>query len=70
MIELLTSLIITFGITYIVVLKLIPRLKDRGIVGKDVHKRDKPEIPEMGGISVVAGLICGISVSYFFFTRR
>jgi len=27
---------------------LIPRLKDAGITGKDMHKPDAPEISEMG----------------------
>jgi UDP-N-acetylglucosamine--dolichyl-phosphate N-acetylglucosaminephosphotransferase len=31
-------------------------MKSRGIVGVDVHKLDKPEIPEMVGISILIGL--------------
>ncbi|MFQ6050209.1 MAG: glycosyltransferase 4 family protein [Candidatus Hydrothermarchaeota archaeon] len=67
MIEILVALLLSFGITYILVPGLIPRLKKRGIVGKDVHKKEKPDIPEMGGLSVIVGLICGISLIYLFY---
>ncbi|ALM75076.1 MraY family glycosyltransferase [Thermococcus barophilus] len=31
-------------------------MKKAGIVGKDIHKLDKPEIPEMGGIAILISL--------------
>lgn len=33
-----------------------------GIRGKDMHKDDKPHIPEMGGLSAMVGFIVGISL--------
>lgn len=36
---------------------LIPRL---GIVGQDMHKPGQPEIPEMGGLGIVAGFGAGV----------
>ncbi|WP_324736100.1 UDP-N-acetylglucosamine--dolichyl-phosphate N-acetylglucosaminephosphotransferase [Thermococcus sp. SY098] len=42
------SLILTFYTANI--------MKKAGIVGKDIHKRDKPEIPEMGGIAILISL--------------
>lgn len=39
---------------------LIPRLRVAGIVGKDLHKRGEPEIPEMGGLALVAGFTVGV----------
>jgi len=39
----------TFGAT----LHLIRVMKSKGIVGADCHKRNKPEIPEMGGLAIV-----------------
>ena len=50
------------AVTFIIVPWLIPRLKARGIVGKDLNKPGQPEIAEMGGIAVVVGFFAGISV--------
>lgn len=50
------------AITLLVVPWLIPRLKARGIVGKDLNKLDQPEIAEMGGVAVVVGFFAGIGV--------
>lgn len=38
---------------------LIPRLRRAGIVGRDMHKADRPEVPEMGGLAIVAGFGAG-----------
>lgn len=40
---------------------MIPRLKAKGIVGRDLNKAGKPEIAEMGGIAVVVGFFAGVS---------
>ena len=48
--------------TFIFLPWLIPRLKARGIVGKDLNKPGQPEIAEMGGIAVVVGFFAGVSV--------
>ncbi len=42
---------------YLLMPWLIKRLREKGIVGVDVHKLDKPKIPEMGGLGVIFGLI-------------
>ena len=47
--------------TYVILPWLIPRLKGKGIVGKDVNKPGKPEIAEMGGIAAVVGFFAGVS---------
>ena len=59
-----------FIITFLVVFILITRLKSAGIVGKDVHKPHRnnipqgrpvqPEVPEMGGLAIVIGFGAGI----------
>ncbi len=54
---LLLSLASGFISTEAILRSLIPRLKSAGIVGKDVHKPEKPEIAERGGFAVVFGLI-------------
>lgn len=39
---------------------LIPKLRAAGIVGKDLHKPGQPEIPEMGGLGLLAGFTAGV----------
>ena len=48
--------------TFVVIPWLIPRLKARGVVGKDLNKPSKPDVAEMGGIAVVVGFFAGVSV--------
>ncbi|MDO8428075.1 MAG: hypothetical protein Q7S92_02565 [Candidatus Diapherotrites archaeon] len=40
-------------------------MKKRGLTGKDMNKLGNPEIPEMGGIAVWAGLNAGITSAIF-----
>ena len=59
----LTKLGISFTVSLVVTFATIPVVADymrgHGIVGKDVHKLSKPEIPEMCGLAVIIGLIVG-----------
>lgn len=52
----LVSLLASYGFS----LALVPRLKKFGFVGKDMHKAHKPEVAEMGGISIIVGFSAGI----------
>ena len=38
-------------------------MKRKGIVGVDVHKKDRPLIPEMGGIAVLIGLTASVLIA-------
>lgn len=40
---------------------MIPKLKERGIVGNDRNKPGNPLVAEMGGIAVVLGFLAGVS---------
>lgn len=42
---------------------LIERMKKRNITGTDLNKYNKPQVPEMGGISVFFGVFGGIFVA-------
>lgn len=46
------AFIVTFAVTPIVAWAM----KKRGIVGRDIHKLTKTEIPEMCGLAIIAGL--------------
>ncbi len=52
--------LIAFLTTYLTMPKLINKLHDADIVGKDIHKEKKPIVAEMGGIGILFGFIIGI----------
>lgn len=53
----------SFTTTFTLMPKLIEYLKSKGITGVDVHKPEKPEIAEMGGIGVIIGITVGAIAS-------
>ena len=57
--EIFTVLVISFITTYLSLYVIIPQLKKIRIVGSDLNKPDRPEIPEMGGLGVISGLCIG-----------
>jgi len=57
MIKELLPLAIGYIVTDVSLSWLIPKLERAGIVGEDVHKPDKPKVAEMGGISVILGVL-------------
>ncbi|MFW5902789.1 MAG: hypothetical protein ACOCTT_02800 [archaeon] len=42
--------------------------KDLGLIVPDLHKKEKPLIPKVGGLGVIAGLIIGIILSVGYMT--
>lgn len=44
---------------------LFNRLRRRGIVGQDMNKLERPEIPEMGGIGIWLGFALGVLLAIF-----
>ena len=54
-------LIIIFAVGFFVTLLIIPYvikyMKKKGNVGYDIHKNDRPEIAESGGVSIVIGIL-------------
>jgi len=53
-------LLVAFFATYLLTPLFMRRVASAGLTGRDMHKPDSPQIPEMGGISVVAGFLAGI----------
>ena len=51
--------LVAFGVSYLTIPPLSSWLKRRGVVGTDIHKLDKPKIPEMCGLAVIAGVTVG-----------
>ena len=51
---------VSFLITFLAFPVIIPRLKKVGIIGKNMHSEKQEEVPEMGGMVMVAGFSAGI----------
>ena len=54
------SAVIAFLGTYFTTPRLINRLRIRGITGVDLHKKDHPRIPVMGGVTIAGGYFIGM----------
>ena len=61
---LFATIVISFLATYMTIPYFIRFLNRAGIVGRDMNKLNKPEVPEMGAPIVVLGFLTGI----FFYT--
>ncbi|MCG3108008.1 Phospho-N-acetylmuramoyl-pentapeptide-transferase [Metallosphaera sp. J1] len=59
MLDVLLPLIVAFIVTILTTKWVMGVSKRSGFVGKDVNKPDKPEIPVLGGIGILAGLVAG-----------
>jgi len=60
-VEFVGAFVVSLATTYLIVPWLIPKLKAKGITGKDLNKPGKPEVAEMGGIATVVGFFAGVS---------
>ncbi len=54
------SLLLSFFATLALVPVVMRKMRAAGFVGKDIHKRGNPTIPEMGGLAVVGGVLAGL----------
>jgi len=55
----------SFISTFLTTKYLIKKFRQRGIVVKDMYKKGHPDVPWMGGIAILFGVISGIIVSQF-----
>ena len=58
-IELFIPILLSFGVTFFITSYWIKRAKTAGLTGRDMHKPNKPEIAESGGIPVILGFLIG-----------
>lgn len=63
MMGLLSVFIAGFIGTYLATPKIARKLSDAGHVVQDMNKQDNPEVPEMGGIAIVAGFTFAVIVA-------
>ncbi|HZX19947.1 MAG TPA: glycosyl transferase family 4 [archaeon] len=57
-----------FGLTYFITPILIRKMSERGLIGKDMNKLQKPEVAELGGISILLGVSLGVITALFLTT--
>ncbi len=59
--------LIGLSITYLILPYIIKFMKNKGYVGIDIHKNNKPEVAESGGLSIVIGFtVSSIFLILFF----
>ncbi|MCX8166552.1 MAG: hypothetical protein N3E37_01740 [Candidatus Micrarchaeota archaeon] len=66
--SLLLFFVLSFSMSHFISWFISRRGKNSKIVGIDVHKPNKPTIPEMGGFAVIGGLLAGFMTLLFFDT--
>ena len=68
---LILPLLVGFFLTLFFIPAWIKRAKNAGYVGKDIHKIEKKDVAEMGGISTLIGFVLGtlvyIAIKTFYF---
>ncbi len=67
----LTSLAVLLGTGFVVTFVVTPLLarlnKKLGIVGVDVHKTQRPKLPDMCGLAIAIGMVCSTLLAAFAF---
>ncbi len=61
------ALIVGFALTFLLIPPVSRVMRKYGIVGTDVHKLDRPLIPEMCGLALVVGVTASTLVVGFFY---
>lgn len=61
-VPLILALGCSFVITFILVPPLMKKMKEGRMVGRDINKFNRPEVPELGGIAAVFGFAVGLSI--------
>jgi|WetSurMetagenome_2_1015567.scaffolds.fasta_scaffold26283_2 UDP-N-acetylglucosamine--dolichyl-phosphate N-acetylglucosaminephosphotransferase len=51
--------------TFVYTPKLIKKATDRGYVVKDMYKKGKPNVPNLGGLSILVGMMSSLIVAQF-----
>lgn len=63
----ISSIIISFCITLVTLPYWIKRAKNAKLAGPDVHKKESPQVAELGGLCVIAGFL--IALLFFVATK-
>ena len=66
--QLLVVLAASLVATFFVTPRLIRKTLHSRVVGKDMNKPGHPEVPEMGGLAIVAGFVAGVLLAIALYT--
>ncbi len=69
LLKLVPLILLQYTVVELLLSRYIAKAKEKGIIGIDVHKRDKPRVAEMGGIILLFGYTLGLSLSSILFPR-
>ncbi len=58
----------SFSVTLLLVPKWIKKAENMGLLGRDMNKPGKPQVPEAGGVSIIAGVVLGLLLYIFLYT--
>ncbi|MEE8167946.1 MAG: glycosyltransferase 4 family protein [Candidatus Hydrothermarchaeales archaeon] len=58
---------LSFFITLAVTPGIARTLKNRGVIGIDLHKEDGREVPEMVGLAILLGFLVSLSAAYLYY---
>ncbi|MHA1731044.1 MAG: hypothetical protein ACTSU5_03830 [Promethearchaeota archaeon] len=53
---------LAFIVTYLALPKQIKLMHEKGWVGHDIHKKDRPAVAESGGLSLVVGIVVAMAI--------
>jgi len=56
---------LSFAVTFLLTPKLIRKAEEKNYVVRDMYKKDKPHIPTMGGLAILAGVMVSLIVAQF-----
>jgi len=70
MIAELAALTVGFVVSLLTMPIIMKFMKMMGMVGIDVHKKDRPSIPEMGGVAVLVGLTASVLLVMFLMPEK
>ncbi|QKR00999.1 UDP-N-acetylglucosamine--dolichyl-phosphate N-acetylglucosaminephosphotransferase [Metallosphaera tengchongensis] len=57
--DVIIPVVVAIVVTFLSTKWVIKASANRGLVGKDVNKPDKPEVPILGGVGILSGFIAG-----------
>lgn len=66
LIEVVIIFLVGFLVTFLYTPRFMRKASAKGLVVRDMYKRDKPLIPNLGGLSILAGTMASLMVSQFF----
>ncbi len=61
---------VSFLLCFLSMPPFLKKMKEFGIVGRDSHKLDHPLIPEMGGITMIIGLLGSTLIGIYWFPEK